>query len=131
MKKFYIADWHYDHKNIIALDNRPFKDVTEMNNSLIERWNKVVSKEDIVYILGDMFWCDHKTAMNILDKLNGTKILIRGNHDKRIYELDKKFTVVVKIDNIIYGKGIASSKKEAEREAARVALLKLAKNKNE
>ncbi|MBQ8472961.1 MAG: ribonuclease III [Bacilli bacterium] len=44
---------------------------------------------------------------------------------------DKRFTVVVKIDNIIYGKGIASSKKEAEREAARVALLKLAKNKNE
>ena len=39
---------------------------------------------------------------------------------------DRKFTVVVKIDNIIYGKGIASSKKEAEREAARVALLKLA-----
>lgn len=44
---------------------------------------------------------------------------------------DRRFTVVVKIDNIIYGKGIASSKKEAEREAARVALLKLAKNKNE
>ena len=44
---------------------------------------------------------------------------------------DKKFTVVVKIDNIIYGKGIASSKKEAEREAARVALSKLANNKNE
>lgn len=42
---------------------------------------------------------------------------------------DKTFTVVVKIDNIIYGKGIASSKKEAEREAARVALTKLAKNK--
>ena len=42
---------------------------------------------------------------------------------------DKTFTVVVKIDNIIYGKGIASSKKEAEREAARVALTKLAQNK--
>lgn len=44
---------------------------------------------------------------------------------------DKTFTVVVKIDNIIYGKGIASSKKEAEREAARVALTKLAIIKNE
>ncbi len=44
---------------------------------------------------------------------------------------DKKFTVVVKIDNIIYGKGIASSKKEASQEAARVALTKLAKLKNE
>ena len=40
---------------------------------------------------------------------------------------DKRFTVVVKIDNIVYGKGIASSKKEAAQEAAREALLKLAK----
>ena len=40
---------------------------------------------------------------------------------------DKRFTVVVKIDNIVYGKGIASSKKEAAQEAARVALTKLAK----
>ena len=44
---------------------------------------------------------------------------------------DKTFTVGVKIDNIIYGKGTAGSKKEAEREAARVALLKLAYVKNE
>lgn len=44
---------------------------------------------------------------------------------------DKRFTVVVKIDNIIYGKGIASSKKEAAQEAARVALTKLAKKENE
>ncbi len=39
---------------------------------------------------------------------------------------DKKFTMVVKIDNVIYGKGIASSKKEAERLAAKEALEKLA-----
>ena len=44
---------------------------------------------------------------------------------------DKRFTVVVKIDNIIYGKGIASSKKEAAQEAARVALMKLAKKEDE
>ena len=44
---------------------------------------------------------------------------------------DRRFTVVVKIDNIIYGKGIASSKKEAAQEAAKEALTKLAKNENE
>ena len=96
MKKFYIADWHYNHKNIIALDNRPFKDVTEMNDALIERWNKAVSNEDIVYILGDMFWCEPEKSIEVLDKLNGTKMLVRGNHDKRHYpELDKKFNQVV------------------------------------
>ena len=43
----------------------------------------------------------------------------------------RSFTVVVKIDNIVYGKGKAGSKKEASQEAARVALTKLAKKKNE
>lgn len=95
MKNFYIADWHYDHKNILHLDNRPFKDVTEMNAALIERWNNVVSNEDIVYSLGDMFWCNPATSMEVMDKLNGTKVLIRGNHDKKNEELDKKFDQVV------------------------------------
>ena len=44
---------------------------------------------------------------------------------------DRRFTVVVKIDNIIYGKGIASSKKEAAQIAAKVALEKLANIRNE
>jgi calcineurin-like phosphoesterase family protein len=95
MKKFYIADWHYDHKNIIALDNRPFKSVIEMNTTLIETWNNTVSNEDDVYIPGDMFWCEPKIAMEVLDKLNGKKVLIRGNHDRRHPELDKKFIQVV------------------------------------
>lgn len=81
-KFFYIADWHYDHANCIAFDNRPFKNAKEMNEQLIERWNNVVSNDDIVYILGDMFWCKPKDATYVLDKLNGQKILIKGNHDR-------------------------------------------------
>lgn len=81
-KKFYIADWHYSHANCIAFDNRPFKNVDEMNAALIERWNKVVSAEDIVYVLGDMFWCKTSEAISVLDKLNGQKFLIKGNHDR-------------------------------------------------
>lgn len=38
-KKFYIADWHYGHANIMAFDNRPFKTLEEMNETLVERWN--------------------------------------------------------------------------------------------
>ena len=62
-KKFYISDLHIDHANILGFDNRPFKDVEEMNNELIHRWNDVVSDGDLVYILGDMFWCAPKKAM--------------------------------------------------------------------
>lgn len=82
MKRFYIADWHYGHANAVHFDNRPFNDVEEMNEALIDNWNNVVSDNDIVYILGDMFWCNTTTAIEVLKKLNGHKILIKGNHDK-------------------------------------------------
>lgn len=81
-KKFYIADWHYGHGNCIAFDNRPFTSLDEMNQELIKRWNSVVSAGDTVYVLGDMFWCKSEEAKHVLDKLNGQKFLIKGNHDR-------------------------------------------------
>lgn len=81
-KKFYIADWHYAHKNILSYDNRPFSSIEEMNSELIRRWNEAVSTDDTVYILGDMFWCNTDEAIKVLDSLNGEKILIKGNHDR-------------------------------------------------
>lgn len=94
--KFYIADWHYGHKNCLAFDNRPFTNVEQMNNELIQRWNSVVSDGDIVYILGDMFWCTPNAATPIMDQLKGQKFLVKGNHDRwHDTKFDKKF---VKID---------------------------------
>ena len=81
-KKFYIADWHYGHKNCLAFDNRPCLNVESMNEMLISNWNKVVAPGDIVYVLGDMFWCKQAAAMPVLAQLNGTKFLIKGNHDR-------------------------------------------------
>lgn len=82
MKQFYIADWHYNHANCIKFDNRPFFSAEEMNRELVERWNSVVADEDIVYVIGDMFWCGAKAAVPVLDRLKGTKILVKGNHDR-------------------------------------------------
>lgn len=79
---FYIADWHFGHSNILAFDNRPFKDVDEMNRILMENWNKTVSADDTVYVLGDMFWCNANVAIPVLDSLAGQKVLIKGNHDR-------------------------------------------------
>ena len=94
-KKFYIADWHYDHANILAFDNRPFKTIQEMNETLIERWNNAVSAGDTVYVLGDMFWCKASEAVPVLNKLNGQKFLIKGNHDRcNSGEFIKKFVKV-------------------------------------
>lgn len=78
---FYISDTHFDHKNIIAFDDRPFQTVEEMNSALIVNWNKAVSSSDVVYILGDFHWGKAKEWPEILEQLNGQKELIRGNHD--------------------------------------------------
>lgn len=91
-KIYYISDLHFWHSNVINFDNRPFKDVEEMNNILIENWNSVVEKGDIVYILGDFCWsAKDEEWINILNKLNGSKYLILGNHDfKRMSSKVKK-----------------------------------------
>lgn len=95
-KKFYISDWHYGHKNVLGFDNRPFTSIEQMNDELIRRWNSVVSDGDLVYILGDMFWCTPKMATPIMEQLNGQKILVKGNHDRwHDSKFDKLF---VKID---------------------------------
>lgn len=96
MKNLYIADWHYGHKNILDIDNRPFKSVEEMNQALIDNWNTEVRTDDTVYILGDMFWCKPSEAIPVLNQLNGKKILIKGNHDRvGNAEFDKCFERIV------------------------------------
>lgn len=87
---FVTSDLHFGHKNIIKYENRPFKDVEEMDSKLIKNWNNTVANTDIVYILGDFSWYRGEKTNEILKQLNGMKILIRGNHDKNFLD-DKKF----------------------------------------
>ena len=68
----------------IAFDNRPFETVDEMNEVLISNWNKVVTDADRVYILGDFHWGKASEWPAILERLNGAKELIRGNHDLKM-----------------------------------------------
>ena len=79
----YIADLHFDDENIIAYDNRPFSSVTEMNETMIERWNRVVHSNDLTWILGDFCTGGKENWASVLDRLNGRKALIIGNHDAR------------------------------------------------
>ncbi|MDX9695412.1 MAG: metallophosphoesterase [Bacteroidales bacterium] len=79
---FYTADLHFGHKNILEYCDRPFQNVNEMNETLIQNWNNVVTKNDAVYVLGDMFFYELPAQKQIMKKLNGKKILIRGNHDE-------------------------------------------------
>lgn len=79
--KFAIADTHFGHKNIIKYCNRPFDTVEEMDDYMINRWNKVVDEEDTVYHLGDFALTNTKRQIEIFNQLNGNIKLIRGNHD--------------------------------------------------
>ena len=82
MKIYIISDTHFNHNNIIDYCNRPFKDINEMNNTIIDNWNKTVKNDDIVYHLGDFFLGSKFDLKDIVDRLNGTIYLIRGNHDR-------------------------------------------------
>lgn len=82
-KIWFIADFHFGHSKVIEYSNRPFKTATEMNNTLIKNFNKVVEKNDIVFILGDLSWLNRKSTTQIVKSLNGFKYLIKGNHDRK------------------------------------------------
>ena len=79
----YIADWHWDHTNILRYDNRPWKTVREMDSELIRLWNETVAKDDIVYSLGDMVWSGKIDVWkDVLSQLNGQIFIVKGNHDE-------------------------------------------------
>lgn len=89
---FFTADTHYFHKGILEYSKRPFADVSEMNEAMVNRWNSVVSKNDIVYHLGDVSMGSSKATREILYSLNGLIRLVRGNHDRAIKgDLAKRF----------------------------------------
>lgn len=78
---YYISDTHFGHANIIRFDHRPFANTNEMEHALIKNWNERVTKDDVVYIIGDFCWGTEKEWLRVLNQLNGAKVLVRGNHD--------------------------------------------------
>ena len=97
---FLTSDQHFFHGNIIKYCNRPWnsgkdsdgniivtqKDIEEMNEEMIMRWNSVVPNDGIVYHLGDIALGDRNKIKEILPLLNGKINLIMGNHDTKSVE---------------------------------------------
>lgn len=80
---YYIADCHFGDEKVIDFSYRPFGSVEEMDEKLIENWNKTVNDWDDVYIVGDL--CHRtKDVERYLSRLNGRLHLICGNHDDAI-----------------------------------------------
>lgn len=75
------SDLHFYHKNIIAFSERPYDDVEQMNEHLIANHNDYVGENDISIWVGDVGFKGNSVINELLDKCNGYKILIVGNHD--------------------------------------------------
>lgn len=97
---YYIADLHFNHANIIRYSKRPFADVEEMNRTLVQNWNAVVTPEDDVYILGD-FYYKGANPLPVLRQLQGRKHLVVGNHDGKLLADSKARAEFVEIRDIL------------------------------
>lgn len=96
---FLISDTHFSHSNICNFlrDDgsplRPWSNCEEMDEALIENWNRVVKPKDKIYHLGDV--AIPRKGLKKLEQLNGDKVLIAGNHDVMyIKELSKYFRAI-------------------------------------
>lgn len=83
---FLVSDTHFGHVGVCKfLRNdgvtklRPWTDPAEMDEFMVEAWNSVVKPNDKVYHLGDVVI--NRRALPTIGRLNGDKVLIRGNHD--------------------------------------------------
>jgi calcineurin-like phosphoesterase family protein len=82
---FVVSDTHFGHLGVCQFLNddgtklRPWDTAEQMDAAMIELWNSVVKPDDKVYHLGDVVI--NRKALPTLSKLNGRKVLIKGNHD--------------------------------------------------
>lgn len=88
---FLVSDTHFGHAGVCRFlrDDgtklRPWDDPAEMDEEMVRRWNETVRPNDKVYHLGDVVI--NRRALKTLARLNGDKVLIKGNHD--IFRMDE------------------------------------------
>lgn len=79
---YYISDLHLLHENVLRFDNRPFETIENMQETIVNNWNRKVTNGDTVYILGDVSMRGKKEDLiSLVATLKGRKVLVKGNHD--------------------------------------------------
>lgn len=97
---FLISDIHFGHSNIVKYDSRPFfndfgePDLGLMHKTILQNWNSVVKKNDVVFYLGDLYFSNNGIK-EYVHRLNGQIHYILGNHDnaKDIAKLERFATI--------------------------------------
>ncbi|MCI2931344.1 metallophosphoesterase [Staphylococcus hominis] len=110
---YFVGDLHFGHSNILEYEKETrgkyWNSVEEMNEGLIKLWNETITKDDIVYNIGDFFFnMKPKDVKRILKQLNYKKmILIAGNHDHRkMIKLFEQEGITVKYADMIRRDGV-------------------------
>jgi len=98
----FIADLHLGHTNMAL--HRGFSSVEEHDEYIIQKYNSVVHKRDVTYILGDITM-EKSSPYYILDRLNGTKHVVLGNHDRR-QDVKKLLDHVDSVAGMVNYKGV-------------------------
>jgi len=76
---FFAADMHFGHKMMIR--KRGFTSAEDMDEELIKLWNSIIEPNSHVFLMGDISWYEPEKTSEILERLNGIKYLVYGNHD--------------------------------------------------
>lgn len=77
-KVYFISDPHFGHKNLGALRGKSFEETDKL---IIDNWNSIITKRDIVNVLGDITMENHAILSHYLSQLNGEIRIVGGNHD--------------------------------------------------
>lgn len=109
MKTYITSDLHFGHQNIMKFcpvsRARYHNDISYMNEQMVKEWNEIVEPDDLTYILGDFAFLPADKATQYLRRLNGRKILIEGNHDRKLLQdiqFRAEFVEVHKYHDIVY-----------------------------
>lgn len=110
-EKWFISDTHFFHENILKFFKdeeqkeklRPFVSISEMHETIIEKWNKLIKPNDYVYHLGDVTFKYDRSFIDLMFRLNGRKRMCVGNHDRLGFQHMQAYTKV--FEKIAFWKG--------------------------
>lgn len=91
------SDLHIGHQNVLKFDNRPFKNLDDMHEVLVNNYNSTV-RDGVCYFLGDIGLGKTDTVQKVISQMTGTKVCILGNHDKSVEAMYK-----AGFDVVLYG----------------------------